>query len=375
MKNTIYKFLQPHAVALFFTFWESRELSITIHRGLAARRAFTLVELLVVIAIIGILVGLLLPAVQAAREAARRMSCQNNIKQLGLSVHNFESANRKFPPGYLGSPGNASFVTNPTATSGAQFIGHLVYLFPFIEQSSIYQPFSTMRMMDPKSIPSGVTATDGDRFMFWTSGATGYDGDPSDIDTLWDFQQYRISSLLCPSDDAYSNTGATMMILHTYGTGTTGTVGGSGYGLPFGATMGRTNYLGNAGRLGKTDSPGWNTWVGPFGNRSTYRFGDVTDGTSNTLLFGEATGIWTDAAKPTGRTWSYSWMVGPMPTAWGVGGATPHQYYKYNSLHAGKAMNFAMVDGSVRTVSPTVDNTTYQHVSAMQDGNVTSELE
>ena len=66
---------------------------------------------------------------------------------------------------------------------------------------------------------------------------------------------------------------------------------------------------------------------------------------------------------------------GPMPTAWGVGGATPHQYYKYNSLHAGKAMNFAMVDGSVRTVSPTVDNTTYQYVSAMQDGNVTSELE
>ena len=84
-------------------------MSITISSS-ALRRAFTLVELLVVIAIIGVLVGLLLPAVQAAREAARRMQCSNNFKQLGLAVHNYESAYGRLPSGWVsktasGDPG------------------------------------------------------------------------------------------------------------------------------------------------------------------------------------------------------------------------------------------------------------------------------
>jgi prepilin-type N-terminal cleavage/methylation domain-containing protein len=90
-------------------------------------RAFTLVELLVVIAIIGILVALLLPAVQAAREASRRSSCSNNLKQLGLALHNFESANKKMPGGMY------------TSTA---YLSTLAMLANYMEQANIYQKFN-----------------------------------------------------------------------------------------------------------------------------------------------------------------------------------------------------------------------------------------
>ena len=99
------------------------------------RRAFTLVELLVVIAIIGILVGLLLPAVQAAREAARRMQCSNNLKQLGLAVHNFESARRQLPTS-LRPPSNV-------ASSGEQSrVSVLTDLLPYLEQTAVFDRYN-----------------------------------------------------------------------------------------------------------------------------------------------------------------------------------------------------------------------------------------
>lgn len=94
-------------------------------------RGFTLVELLVVIAIIGVLVGLLLPAVQAAREAARRMQCGNNLKQIGLAFHNYESAFRQFPAARVE-------LSSPTYHSGWQ-----VMLLPFIEQTAIYEQYDS----------------------------------------------------------------------------------------------------------------------------------------------------------------------------------------------------------------------------------------
>ena len=102
--------------------------------------AFTLVELLVVIAIIGVLVALLLPAIQAAREAARRSSCSNNLKQIGLGLHNYHDTHGVFPPGHM--------IWNPNTppghglTGSMRLMGWQVHLLPFIEQGSIYDQYN-----------------------------------------------------------------------------------------------------------------------------------------------------------------------------------------------------------------------------------------
>src|SRR4051812_28529516 len=107
------------------------------------RRGFTLVELLVVIAIIGVLVALLLPAVQAAREAARRMQCQNNLKQMGLGLHSFHDSYNRFPP--CGE-------RNTTNRWGWQ-----VAILPYIEQNNLYQQLGSPDINTTASMPFPAT--------------------------------------------------------------------------------------------------------------------------------------------------------------------------------------------------------------------------
>lgn len=118
------------------------------HKSTRPRRAFTLVELLVVIAIIGVLVALLLPAIQAAREAARRTQCANNLKQIGIALHNYHSAHNVFPTQTTGAP--------PTSTGcGSGFYSWMVPLLPFLEQKPLHDSIDLKTgIMDQCNLPS-----------------------------------------------------------------------------------------------------------------------------------------------------------------------------------------------------------------------------
>ena len=228
------------------------------------RRGFTLVELLVVIAIIGVLVGLLLPAVQAAREAARRMSCSNNFKQIGLGLHNYESAYKQLPfhgAGTHASPG--ANIWSATPASSNHRLSFLVGLLPFIEQQALWEQISN-------PLP-GRTATLPWNPMGPSPGHIAYGPWATDI-----------ASFRCPSDP--------------------------GQGLP---ALGRTNYAACLGDSGYENRDGL-LWGVRFGNpvpypsptsfyyenaRAAHRgifrshdkcaFRDVLDGLSNTIMCGE----------------------------------------------------------------------------------------
>ncbi|QDV57975.1 DUF1559 domain-containing protein [Rosistilla oblonga] len=212
------------------------------------RRGFTLVELLVVIAIIGILVGLLLPAVQAAREAARRMQCGNNMKQLGLALHNYASTyNEAFPNNGWSYPGGYPNDFSPFAK-----------LLPFIEQENLQD------------------LIDFDLYM----------GHPALADLPLALQAAagtRVPTFECPSD-----VGADVHSL-TMPSGTTIQIAGTSYAMNQGSGLDGVFHPGNG-----TPSDGL-CWIG-----AKIRFRDIVDGTSNTIVFAETTiGTGIDIASPT----------------------------------------------------------------------------
>ncbi|TWU67500.1 DUF1559 domain-containing protein [Crateriforma conspicua] len=219
------------------------------------RAGFTLVELLVVIAIIGVLVGLLLPAVQSAREAARRMSCSNNAKQIGLALHNYHSAFKQFPAHRAGTTGKKGYLANWTEMSAYSTDTHnyrrlsmLVGLLPFIEQQPLWDTIS-----NPVTVQfNGNVAPNG---AYPAMGPTPYRSQYTPWRTL-------ISAFNCPSDSGPPV---------TYGT--------TNYGACIGDTV-----LAQAWA-----NPPKEVKRGVFTGATVTRFRDVVDGTANTIAIAELT--------------------------------------------------------------------------------------
>jgi prepilin-type N-terminal cleavage/methylation domain-containing protein/prepilin-type processing-associated H-X9-DG protein len=248
---------------------------------------FTLIELLVVISIIGVLIGLLLPAVQAAREAARRIQCVNSLKQIGLALHNYESALGVFPPSYVGDPnatGSAYGVSYPDGNiSTVPGFAWGTLILPYIEQAPLYASFN---MNLPCWAPDNTTSA-----------------------------RTKVAVFLCPSaagpNDGFS--------LHKY---TNGNATAPDDGGPFAPEIifAHSHYVTNAGVNGPWQRstqyskdfdvtepvPGAPPDVinGPFYRNSKTRVASVTDGLSNTVFIGERSSSISD------NTW-----VGVVPSA------------------------------------------------------------
>lgn len=314
-------------------------------------RGFTLIELLVVIAIIAILIALLLPAVQQAREAARRTQCKNNLKQLALAAHNFHDAYNRFPGGSYGSAHTAA-----PSIPGHQWMGVLPQLLPQLEQPALYERIAVWKGIDRR--PN--TASPG------TFIAEKYWWDDQVIDDTWVISQTKMSAFRCPSDVESAKLGAVAYI-HSYETSATGATMTMGYFGPPDNVAGPTSYVGVAGGMGAMTNS-WAYRKGVFSSRSKTNFRDITDGTSNTLLFGEATA---------GPDFQHSWMAsGYMPDAWGYSTAAPYDgnWYQFGSQHTG-IVQYALADGSCRAISTNIDfSNVLRWLSAMGDGRVVGEF-
>ena len=303
------------------------------------RRAFTLIELLVVIAIIAVLIGLLLPAVQKVRAAAARAQCQNNLKQLGLACHNYQSANNVFPTGTVDQ------ISRDIAYRDRR--NWLHFVLPYLEQDAIYT-----------------------QMMAWLASGQGH---------MWSDAPNRqtvIPTYICPSDPHSPKT----VTSHTESDQ-------QGF---------HSNYVGCSGSTPFNPANSLGSQLnGIFYYKSSTRPTDITDGTSNTLLTSELlvspddqdTGLLGHGHDVRGRMWNpanqgsilFSTQYPPntqapdalqycqtIPTAPCITTTTAIVLYA-RSTHSG-GVNAGMADGSVRFISNNVDPTAYLNLGTRAGG-------
>jgi prepilin-type N-terminal cleavage/methylation domain-containing protein len=339
------------------------------------RRGFTLVELLVVIAIIGILIAALLPAINAAREAARRTRCVSNLRQLGVAATAYEAAHGNLPPGFLGLSGapvpwERTEHPKPHGIYGHyrysmpiasyQSIGALVYLLPHLDEQARFDRIKADVELD-------VTTTGGR----WYNKPT-----------VHQIAKQHLPFFVCPSDTPNRNS-SSIVGMHQAAGPDGEPVQGGGFKLGVAGAMteerradersndmGVTNYVGCAGRHGAIGVPTVDVHRGAFTNRSDTRLSDIRDGTSKTLLFGEALGrleMDDHEMSVSGIRWRpYSWIgVGALAHGDSVGG-DPWRfgddfhgvvYDGFDSRHAGIVL-FCYTDGSVHPVAKDIDTGT-----------------
>jgi prepilin-type processing-associated H-X9-DG protein len=271
----------------------------------------------VVIAIIAVLIGLLLPAVQKVREAAQRTKCQNNLKQIGLGLHNYHDATGTLPPG---GAGTASTV------SGNDGMGFHVYILPYVEQDALFRQFDLTRTY--------LTAPNRNL------GAQ------------------RVTLYQCPS----------AVNLRTENNGENATTGEQGWTTHYHGNMGPVDLATNRYTLIPSTNGG-QALQGVLGRDTKYRLTDISDGSSNTFLVGETSwtrgGTGDPSSLPVGyRVWhrgcntanqlacgSCRNVANGLGTVWAGGGATAaYNNFSFGGIHPG-GTNFLFCDGSIRTVN------------------------
>lgn len=319
-------------------------------------RGFTLVELLVVIAIIGVLIALLLPAVQQAREAARRMTCSNHLKQIGLALHNYHDTFLSLPPGGLWAhdmPWATPAPPSPNPARGGVF----TCLLPFIEQASLHNQID------------------------FTSGSHVHDQWADSPANTIRVRQVIIDAYQCPSDTHGGLIPGTTNAAHNY-SANYGPSGVSSAGNPDCSCAQGAVFNGfKVDNQHNQDNP-----AGPFtrgGNRYCGKFSETTDGLSNTIYFGE---VRSDCSVHARNGWANSnngsGLVNTLipintdtcyDSAAAPGGDTCYAKCNWNlefgfrSMHPGGAQ-FVHGDGSVAFRAETIDHDAYQRLGQRDDG-------